>query len=108
MTRKYEYQEIPSESQIDPGLAIAQAMQLLDLAALMATDNKDIDRMVKISTKWLNMGERLAGIMEVVEEEGEMPEEGFQKVQLTFGFGPNMEKAEEKEGETDDGASDED
>lgn len=108
MTRKYEYQEIPGESQIDPGLAIAQAMQLLDLAALMATDNKDIDRMVKISTKWLNMGERLAKIMEVVEEEGEMPEEGFQKVQLGFGFGPNMEKAEEKEGEADDGASDED
>jgi hypothetical protein len=64
--------------------------------------------MVKISTKWLNMGERLAEIMEVTEEDGEMPEEGFQKVQLTFGFGPNMEKAEEKEGETDDGASDED
>lgn len=108
MTRKYEYQEIPSETQIEPGLAIAQAIQLLDLAALMATDNKDIDRMVKISTKWLNMGERLAGIMEVVEEEGEMPEEGFQKVELKFGFGPNLERAGDKEGETDDGASDED
>jgi hypothetical protein len=105
--KKYEYQEIPGESPLEPGLAIAQAMQLLDIAASMATDNKDIDRMVKISTKWLSMGERLANIMEVVEEEGE-ESDGFQKVQLTFGFGPNMEKAEEKEGETDDGASDED
>jgi len=108
MTRKYEYQEIPGESQIEPGLAIAQAMQLLDLAALMATDNKDIDRMVKISTKWLNMGERLANIMEVTEDDGEMPNEEFQKVELSFGFGPGMEKAEQKEGETDDGTSDED
>jgi hypothetical protein len=108
VTRKYEYLEIPGESPLEPGLAIAQAMQLLDLAASMATDTKDIDRMVKISTKWLNMGERLAAIMEVVEEEGEEPEEGFQKVELKFGFGPNMEKAEDKEGETDDGASDED
>lgn len=107
MTKKYEYLEIPGESPIDPGLAIAQAMQLLDLAASMATDNKDIDRMIKISTKWLNMGERLATIMEV-SEEGEEPEAEFQKVELKFGFGPNMEKAEEKEGETDDGASDED
>jgi hypothetical protein len=106
MTKKYEYLEIPGESPLEPGLAIAQAMQLLDLAASMATDNKDIDRMVKISTKWLNMGERLATIMEVVEE-GEEPEGGFQKVQLGFGFGPNMEKAE-KEGEIDDGTSDED
>lgn len=105
---KYEYLEIPEGSQIEPGIAFAQAMQLLDLAGSMATDTKDIDRMVKVSTKWLSMGERLAAIMEVVEEEGEMPEEGFQKVQLGFGFGPNMEKAEEKEGETDDGASDED
>lgn len=106
--KKYEYQEIPGESPLEPGLAIAQAMQLLDLAASMATDNKDIDRMVKISTKWLNMGERLATIMEVVEEDGEEPEGGFQKVQLGFGFGPNMERVDEKEGEADDGANDED
>jgi hypothetical protein len=107
---KYEYLEIPDGSQIEPGIAFAQAMQLLDLAGSMATDTKDIDRMVKVSTKWLNMGERLAAIMEVAEEEdeNETQEEGFQKVELKFGFGPNMEKAEEKEGEADDGASDED
>lgn len=102
MTRKYEYLEIEDGKSIHPGIAIAQAVQLLDLAASMATDTKDIDRMVKVSTKWLTMGERLAEIMEVVEsDEEESPEE---KVSLGFGFGSGMERQDsKKEGEEIDG-----
>lgn len=73
MVKKYEYLEIEGGKSIHPGIAISQAVQLLDLAAAIATDARDVDRMVKVSTKWLVMGERLAEIMEI--DDDDEPEE---------------------------------
>ena len=102
MIKKYEYLEIEGGKPIHPGIAIAQAVQLLDLAALMATDTKDIDRMIRVSTKWLIMGERLNEIMEVVESD-QVEEE---KLNLGFGFNASMERQGlKKEGEEIDGTN---
>jgi hypothetical protein len=104
--RKYEYVEIESETQIHPGIAIAQAVQLLDLAASMATDTKDIDRMVKVSTKWLNMGERLVKIME--DEDDDAPEEDVKQA-IEYGFKAGLTKQILEKGEVEeDVRSDED
>lgn len=104
MTRKYEYLEIEDGKSIHPGIAISQAAQLLDLAASMATDTKDIDRMIKVSTKWLTMGERLAEIMEVVDSDEDEEENPEEKITLGFGFGTGLEIQDpKKEGEEIDG-----
>lgn len=97
--RKYEYVEIEDNAPIHPGLAIAQGIQLLDLASAMATDNKDIDKMTSISLQWIDTGVRLTEIMEEIEDEKEPPEK--EKITLGFGMPPNSVGKIDDE-ETDD------
>lgn len=101
MTKKYEYMSIEGNQVLHPGLPIAQAVHLLDLAATMATDKQDIDQMVKISTKWLTMGERLAELLEVEEKSDEDEESTEEKA--GFGFSSSSKSGDK---EVEDGAAD--
>jgi hypothetical protein len=100
MTKKYEYMSIEGGRALHPGLPIAQAVHLLDLAATMATDKQDIDQMVKISSRWLTMGERLAEILEV-DDSGD--EEESEEEKAGFGFNSQGKSGDK---EVDDGATD--
>lgn len=103
--KKYKYLEIKSGTNIHPGIALAQGIQILDIASKIATDQNDIDRMVKISMKWLTVGERLAEIMEESDDEDEEELEEDDAEKPGFGFGLVKQETERKEG-GDDAAND--
>lgn len=109
MTKKYEYLEIEQGANIHPGIAISQAVQLLDLAGLMATDLRDVDRMVKVSNRWLSMGIQLADIMEEKDDEDSEEEPEKEKEKKSYGFSAGLDKQIiEKSEEESDGSIDED
>lgn len=100
--KRYKYLEIKSGTNIHPGIALAQGIQILDIASKIATDQNDIDRMVKISMKWLTVGERLAAIMDEDDEETEeeLEDDGSEE-KPEFGFGLGKQALKRKEGEDD-------
>jgi len=103
--RRYKYLEIPSGTNIHPGIALAQGIQILDIASKIATDQNDIDRMIKISMKWITVGERLANVMEEDDTEDDEVEEETDSEKPEFGFGLGKQAIERKEA-GDDATSD--
>lgn len=100
--KRHEYLSIESDTSMNPGLAFSQAVQLLDLAGSIATESKDVDKMLNVSTRWLDMGERFAEIG-VGDDDDEIEIETKEKI--PYGFAAGIEKqiiGKEVEDGTDD------
>lgn len=87
--KKHEYLPIEGDTSMNPGLAFSQAVQLLDLAGSIATDSEDVDKMLNVSTRWMDMGERFAEIG-VGDEDDEVEIETKEKI--PYGFAAGIEK----------------
>lgn len=106
MTKKYKFFPLEDGDKISPSIAITSAVQLLDLAAEIAVDAKDVDKMLKVSDKWLDFGERLAEYPGVEDEDDE--EESESEITKGFGFVRDEKSIMEVAEGDDDGPTDED
>lgn len=87
---------VPIGDTIDLSVAFIQAASALDVAARLATENRDQETMLSIALGWLELGRRLGYASE---EESETPEKP-----KDFGFSLNSqtETVEELEEEAED------
>lgn len=97
-TKKYVYEGLGPD-ELSAVAVIKQSVTLMDLAAKMATDQGDIDRMAKLSMKMLSIGATLA---EILEEEEEEPEEVVKIDKRGYGFAQDFKSANEVEVEEGD------
>jgi hypothetical protein len=94
---------VPIGNTIDLSVAFIQAASALDVAAKIATENRDQETMLNIALGWLELGRRLGYASE--EEESEEKEKN-----KDFGFSLNSqtEIVEELEEELEEEPEDED
>jgi hypothetical protein len=91
---------IPIGDTIDLSVAFIQAASALDVAAKLATENRDQETMLSIALGWLELGRRLGYANE---EESETPEKS-----KDFGFSLNSHTETTEELEPEEEAEDED
>lgn len=84
--KRYSYQEIEAGSDVDPGTAFTQALHLLELASKMSVDSKNVPQVLKVTSKWMELGERLNQLIEESDEPEEEVEEEEKPKRGDFGF----------------------
>lgn len=94
---RYKYREIEEGGDINIETIISQSVQVIELAAAIATDAKDVDALLKVSMKWLDFGERVSSILENMIEEDESEEPVKLGTSKPYGFHQNSGSIEEVE-----------
>jgi hypothetical protein len=89
-TAKYS----PFGNSLDPSVAIIQAANALDVAAMIAQSNKDTDTMIRVAREWVEISGRLGYHGEEDDEEGEDSENCERR---SFGFSVTSDIEEEEE-----------
>lgn len=84
MVKKIQYTAIEDGGTISLVVAISQAVQVMDLAGEIATADRDVDSLLKISDQWLVFGEKLDELLEGHEEEQDEDEK--ESLKTNFGF----------------------
>lgn len=71
----------PFGDRLNPGIAILQAANALDVAARMAVECRDFEALVRIAREWVEMSGHLA-----YDDEEENDEPGEEEASRSFGF----------------------
>lgn len=100
---RHKYTSIEDGGVIDISAAISQSVQTLELASAIATDAKDVDALLQISSSWLDFGERLMTILDNIDEEDVGDESPKTKDGKPYGFTNHVDIS--KGEEEDDGES---